>query len=110
MYAQRHSRGPECCKCGVNGSPSISTYVIGVGPDLTNLNQIAMAGGTGNAYIVDSMAGTTDQFIDALDSIRMRAGLACEFQIPQPAAGASSISRDQRALHGGTGLKQQFIT
>jgi hypothetical protein len=68
---------------GFTGSPSIATYVIGVGPSLMNLNQIAMSGGTGSAYIVDSAAGTTQQFIDALDAIRTRAGLACDFLVPQ---------------------------
>src|SRR5689334_19037950 len=35
------------------GSPSIKTYVIGVGNSLTSLNSIAQAGGSGQAFVLD---------------------------------------------------------
>jgi hypothetical protein len=80
-------------KAGVAGTPSISTFVIGVfgaadvlagAPD--NLNQIAVQGGTNAAFIVDTQQDVTAQFLSALDTIR-GSHLACEFQIPQPGAG-----------------------
>ena len=80
-------------QAGVKAAPSISTFVIGVfgpadvqagAPD--NLNQIAQSGGTKSAFIIDTQKDVTAQFVSALDTIR-GSHLACEFQIPQPAAG-----------------------
>lgn len=71
---------------GVNGSPKILTFVIGVGSALSNLNQIAQAGGTNSAFIVDTSGNVGQQFIDALNAIR-GAALACEYLIPKPQTG-----------------------
>jgi hypothetical protein len=71
----------------LGGTPSIPTYVIGVGSSLTSLNAIAASGGTTMAYIVDSGANTTQQFLDAMNAIRQSAGLACEYIIPAPMGG-----------------------
>jgi hypothetical protein len=60
-------------------NPSIKTFVLGVGPNLMNLNQIAAAGGTNAAYLVDS--GGTDALINALNAIRRNA-LTCDYTIP----------------------------
>ncbi|NUP10072.1 MAG: hypothetical protein HOW73_28820 [Polyangiaceae bacterium] len=69
-----------------NGEPRILTFVIGVGPGLQNLNQIAAAGGTGQAYLIDTNADAEQQFIDALNEIRFGA-VACQYAIPQPDQG-----------------------
>jgi Mg-chelatase subunit ChlD len=66
----------------LNGTPSVPTYVIGVGSSLTSLHAIAQSGGTNMAYIVDGGPNTTQQFLDAMNAIRQSAGLACEYQIP----------------------------
>jgi len=66
-------------------NPSVKTFVIGVGSTLDALNQIASAGGTGQAYLVDTGGNVTQQFIDALNEIRSTG--ACLFQIPQPDVG-----------------------
>ncbi|MGH7437596.1 MAG: vWA domain-containing protein [Polyangiaceae bacterium] len=70
------------------GTPSIPTYVIGVGSDFTNLNAIASAGGTGQAIIVPvtNPAQTAPMFRSALNTIRS-AALPCEFTIPPPPDG-----------------------
>jgi hypothetical protein len=65
--------------------PPVKTFVIGVGSGLTFLNGVAQAGGTGQAYLVDSGPGTTQQFLDALAEIRNTG--ACKFQIPEPTMG-----------------------
>ena len=68
----------------LNGSPSINTFVIGIG-NVSGLDQIAVAGGTDNAIIVDpSNAG--QGFLDAMNEIRGKA-LTCTFQIPVPGNG-----------------------
>jgi Mg-chelatase subunit ChlD len=67
--------------------PSISTYVIGVGPSLSNLDQIAVAGGTDHAFLVDTATGTTQSFIQAMNAIRGKATLPCHYDLPAAAPG-----------------------
>ncbi|HEY3594129.1 MAG TPA: VWA domain-containing protein, partial [Polyangiaceae bacterium] len=71
---------------GVAGTPSIKTYVIGVGPSLANLNQIAAAGGTGQAFLIDTnntAAAVATQFTAALGKIA--APITCNYTIPMVA-------------------------
>jgi len=70
----------------VASSPSILTFVIGVGSSLTNLNDIAVAGGTQQAFIVDTNQNVTQQFLDALNAIKGTA-LGCTYSIPEPEMG-----------------------
>lgn len=71
---------------GVSGTPSIRTFVIGVGDALTDLNGIAAAGGTGSAFLVDTGSDVDAQFLAALNVIR-HSVLGCTYQIPQPTNG-----------------------
>lgn len=66
----------------------VATYVIGVGPKLDNLNQIAAAGGTGAAMMVDTSnpASVKTSIMAALDSVRRRE-VTCEFSIPPAPSG-----------------------
>jgi hypothetical protein len=73
------------------GSPSIPTYVLGVGPSLDNLNQVAAAGGTTSAYLVDTGKDVALEVAHALDSIRSRA-LTCDYQIPKSTSGTLDFS------------------
>ena len=66
--------------CRTTGSP-IKTYVIGVGPSLQNLQQIAQAGGTEKAYLVEG-GNVAEQVLAALNQIRLAASIRCELQIP----------------------------
>jgi hypothetical protein len=61
------------------GSPAILTYVLGVGPNLSNLNAIAQAGGTGQAYLVETSGESA--LLAALEAIRTSAQ-KCEFVLP----------------------------
>jgi hypothetical protein len=67
---------------GVTATPSIATYVLGVGGSLDALHQIAMAGGTGQAYIVSDSQNVSAEVVTALNKIRSQSVLPCEFQIP----------------------------
>jgi hypothetical protein len=78
-------------QAGKNGTPSISTFVIGVfAPADTaaaqNLNSIAAAGGTNTAFIINTSGNVTQQFLQALDQIKGKA-LPCEFKVPAPSSG-----------------------
>lgn len=75
---------------------AVPTYVIGVSnppiedaPDVTtNLADIARAGGTGEAYLIDTgnPAQTVADFTATIESIR-GASVSCNLAIPQPPAG-----------------------
>jgi hypothetical protein len=69
-----------------NGSPGLKTYVLGVGPLLDNLGQIATAGGTDKAYLV-SGGDVSKQVLDALNAIRAAAQVPCQLEIPPPPTG-----------------------
>lgn len=64
-------------------NPSISTYVIGVGPSLDKLNAVAAAGGTNAAIMVDvsDPTQTKTKIEQALATIRQQE-VSCDFSIP----------------------------
>jgi hypothetical protein len=82
---------------GRAATPSISTFVIGVmgpndvgGPE--TLSAIAQAGGTEQAYIVDTQGDVAAQFRDALNQIR-GTRLSCELAVPE-ADGTNMVDFD----------------
>ena len=75
---------------GAASVPSIRTYVLGIGPNLTNLNAIAQAGGTGHAYLVES--GGASSLTDALNAIRADS-ITCDYVLP-PLNGATVNGAD----------------
>lgn len=76
-------------KAGFDGTPSIPTYVLGVGPNLMNLEQIAAAGSNSKtkAFLVDTTKDAAAQLTAALDTIRKSAVLDCTYTIPPPPQG-----------------------
>lgn len=70
------------------GTPSIPTYVIGVGDLKANLDTLASQGGTTSAYILTdtNTAMTNSQLITALSSIRSKTA-SCDFPLPSPPNG-----------------------
>lgn len=82
---------PAIAAAGLAADPSITTFVIGVvGPQDASapatLNLIAMKGGSGEAFIVDTTGDVAMQFRDALNQIRA-SGLSCDLLVPQAEAG-----------------------
>jgi hypothetical protein len=75
---------------GFNGSPSIQTFVIGLG-DLGALNMFAMAGGTNQAIVIEP--GAAPALVEALNRIRT-AALPCDFALPD-GNGVSSVTLDK---------------
>jgi hypothetical protein len=84
-------------------TPSIKTYVIGVGPQLMSLDAIAVAGGTQRAYLVDTGADVATQFRQALDAIA--APITCDYAIPAAAPGRAidfgAVNVQTRVGNGG---------
>jgi hypothetical protein len=70
------------------GQPSIPVYVIGVGPQLQDLNAIAAAGGTQSAFMisVSDPNATQEQLLTALNTVRAQQ-VACDFAFPAPPPG-----------------------
>jgi hypothetical protein len=67
---------------------SIGTYVLAIGQNLTEVNQIAEAGGTTKAFIIDSNATPlAAQLAEALGTIRDEVFLDCTYTIPKPPNG-----------------------
>jgi hypothetical protein len=87
---------------GVNATPSVLTFVIGVGSSLTNMNSIASSGGSGQAYLVDTGGNVTQQFIAALNDIREKS-LGCEYQMPTTDAGVIDPAKVQMTFTPGGG-------
>lgn len=71
-----------------DSEPGIQTYVLGVGPFLDNLQQIAQAGGTEHAYLIGDQ-DVEQQVLHALNSIRGAASIPCELQLPKPTGGTA---------------------
>jgi hypothetical protein len=96
-------------KAGATGTPKILTFVIGVGPDLSNLNGIAAGGGTGSAFVVGTSSGNTNaQFLAALNAIRGTA-LGCTYTIPVPSSGSANYQEVNIIYTPGGGGSPQTI-
>jgi hypothetical protein len=85
------------------GTPAISTYVIGVfgqsdmAAAQTNLDTLAAAGGTGQAFIVNTGgANVTQAFVGALNAVRS-SGLSCQYAVP--AAGQDGGQLDYYSIN-----------
>jgi hypothetical protein len=61
------------------GTPSVRTYVLGIGPSVSNLNQLAQAGGTAPARLIES--GGEAELVAAFNAIRDNS-ITCDYQIP----------------------------
>jgi hypothetical protein len=75
----------------LDGGTGIPTYVLGIGLALDNLNEIAAAGGTDAAYLVD---GERDSVLEALSQIRSAAAIPCDMQIPPVPEGETLNTRE----------------
>jgi len=75
----------------LENAPNVETYVLGVGQALDNLNNIAQAGGTERAYLVDGSGGAdvSQSVVQALNAIRADAVIPCTLPIPTPSGGAA---------------------
>jgi hypothetical protein len=90
---------------GRMATPSIRTFVIGVGDDLSDLDGIAAAGGTGSAFVVDTGGNVLQQFLDAMNTIR-HSVLGCTYEIPLPSSGTPDYQEVNVIYTPGNGSPQ----
>jgi hypothetical protein len=90
---------------GFSGTSSIPTYVLGLGLSLTNLHTIAMAGGTGQAFIVDPNSGTA--LSQAMNQIR-GAALPCDYALPKNTNDPKKVNIDFTP-QGGTTTRLVYV-
>lgn len=83
-----------------NSGSGTETYVLGIssniygqGNSLVQLNQIASAGGTRQAYLTDT-ANVAESVLAALNAIRADATIPCDLTIPKPPSG-QAIAADK---------------
>ncbi len=69
------------------GAHQIRTYVLGVGPNLADLDTIAAKGGTDKAAFIDTGQNVTEQLKTKFDEIRSAVAVDCQYTVPQPPAG-----------------------
>jgi hypothetical protein len=86
---------------GLSGTPSIPTYVLGLG-NVANLDRLAQAGGTNAAFVVsDPMQ--VQAVVDAMNAIRAQA-LPCEYRIPASSSFDKSLVNLSWTREGQTSL------
>jgi hypothetical protein len=78
----------EIAKRGLENTPEIKTFVIGIGI-LSKLNLIAYQGGTDEAILVEG-DNTGDEFLNRLNEIR-NGLVACNYTIPVPTSGVPNF-------------------
>jgi hypothetical protein len=85
-------------KAAAAATPSVKTFVIGVFAQAeattaqSNLDQIASAGGTTKAFVIQTNQNVTQQFLAALNVIRGTA-LPCEYPLPVPKSGTPDYNK-----------------
>jgi hypothetical protein len=78
------------------GTPPISTYVLGVGPETGNLDQIAQAGGTNAAYMVTNSGAAA--LLAALNAIRTQVTTTSTTTMGTKIACSQKLDPSQRDL------------
>jgi len=92
--------------CVAAGLP---VYVLGVGGRLQNLNEIAAAGGTERAYLVEG-ANVSGAILQALNEIRANAQIPCQLKIPPAPAGTNLVYDTVNVAYcGPTDVSETFV-
>jgi len=84
------------------GANQIRTYVLGVGPNLTDLNAIAKSGGTDAAELIDTGQDVTQQLTDKFNAIRSAVAVECTYSVPAPPAGQTLDLNKVNVEYNGT--------
>lgn len=87
----------------------VPTFVIGVGDELSKLDQLAIAGGTSKAYLVrGTSSALTAALLQALNDIRARS-LGCDYALPEPPIGQTlDFKKVNVEWAGADGLRREL--
>jgi len=77
----------KAAQTAFTGAHQIRTYVLGVGPNLADLDAIAAKGGTDKAAFIDTGQNVTEQLKTKFDEIRSAVAVDCKYTVPEPPAG-----------------------
>jgi hypothetical protein len=88
--------------------PRIKTYVLGVGPFLQNLEQIASAGQTDKAYLVEGN-DVGNQVLDALKAIRGDAIIPCDLRLPPAPTGQQLDFRKVNIVYANSACEPSYL-
>jgi hypothetical protein len=91
--------------CSQDPANPIKIYVLGVGRALQNLDQIAAAGGTDRAYLVEG-GNVQQSVLEALNGIRAAASIPCQLTIPPSSDGELNYNEVNIGVCNGTGTPQ----
>lgn len=80
-------------KKSYDGANHIRTYVLGIGPNLSELDKIAASGGTDQALLVDPSKDLTMELGSKLGEIRSAVAVDCVYNVPNPPAGQNFDGR-----------------
>jgi hypothetical protein len=101
-------------KEGLDGNPSVPTFAVGVvsreemATATSSLSEIAIAGGTGKPFVINTAANVTADFQAALSAIRSNS-LACEYKLPMPSAGATDFTKVNVQMTRGNGSVETVV-
>ena len=87
----------------------IQTFVLGVGESTGNLNGIANNGGTDEAYIVGGGGDVTAEVLAALNAIRGRAEIPCEFSVPDAPGGVPLVPSETNVVYTADGVLYEAL-
>jgi hypothetical protein len=96
---------------GVAATPSVRTFAVGVFTPQEEtqgravLDQVATAGGTGQAFVLTTSQSVAEAFVASLNAIRL-AAVSCEMTLPVPASGTRDLARVNVRFSPGTGPKK----
>jgi hypothetical protein len=98
----------KIAKAAFDGKDNIRTYVLGVGPNLTDLNKIAASGGTQQALLIDPTKDLTTELATKFDQIRSAVAIDCVYNVPSPPAGQNFDGRVNVNYTNGAGKTEQI--
>lgn len=86
----------------------IRTYVLGVGPNLDDLDRIAESGGTTDAFHIDTnSANVAAELTAAFNEIRTDVAVECTYNLPDPPAGQTlDLMRVNVTYTGSSGTEE----
>ena len=91
-----------------DGSAPITTYVVGVGK-VANLQRVAEAGGSGDAFFVDDCPTAVEDLTTALGRVASSSAL-CDFAIPEPPEGQFLDPNQVTLVFSPDGSPPEFIS